>query len=116
MMAGEEVDAIQWFAGLRVILVGLYPNKASSGLTDGWSRMARARVHVSPPNKPFEYWAITDRASAMAALEPYVRNWPQRLIHDAMRANVYRSRFGDEAMRPWPSWLNAALDALKRRE
>lgn len=116
VMGSQKVNAVDWFAGLRVVLVGLYPSAASPGLTDSWSRVARARILISPRNTPFEHWAMVDRASAMAALEPYIRDWPDRLVRDAIRANVYRSRFGDEREHPWPRWLNTAFDTLRRDE
>lgn len=97
------VSAAEFFAGARILLRGLYGRRYLNGLTDASTIRCLRWPTGARPTTPFEHWRLQTRLHPLAALEAYLRNWPEQFLRDARRSSVYRCRFEPTAANP--PWL-----------
>ncbi len=107
----REVSALEFTAGVRVLLRGLYANAHLEGLANGLHSARRA--YLGRPRAPgrtsFEHWRIHDRAVAIAYLFEVLRCWPETFLRSLRTARVCPSRLGSERI---PDWIADALSQL----
>jgi hypothetical protein len=108
----QVVTAEAFFAGARILVRGLYGRGRLNGLTDTYaSRRLRRPTGAIRSLTPFEHWRLTERMHALAALETYLADWPDRFLRDAANARVYRCRFEVNGGVMHPGWI---VDGLSR--
>ena len=110
-----RVPTPAFFEGARILLRGLYGRKFLNGVTDGSITRSLRWPDEPRPTVPFEYWRLTMRMRALAALEAYLTEWPGRLLADANRSRVYQCRFEVGGPIVGPSWVTQVLEALPHR-
>lgn len=113
-VGGQQVSAVDYLAGLRYLIRGLYSKSHSRGLADGLpGSVWRSRLlHKAPSQSPFEHWRVENRAQTLDLLSMVVAAWPTQLLLAARRGRVYRIRFGSD---PAPGWVEAVLARTRLR-
>ena len=108
----EGVSAAEFFTGTRTLLRGLYGRRYLNGLTDASTIRCLRWPASARPTTPFEHWRLQTRQRPLAALEAYLRDWPEQFLRDAKRSRVYRCRF-ESTDAPSPSWLSDVMAEIE---
>lgn len=109
----ERITALDYFAGLRILVRGTFNRKEIVGLLATLPRHVQAKAPGRPAMQ-IERWRLEPRIFAMDVLRRALMRWPDCFVNGCRRHPIYRVRFRDRNDIV-PDWLEDAMRSIARR-